>query len=507
MNDLASFAADFADIPAIVGTGLPGLRRARYLLIHIDDPQAALHWLRQVLALGLVQSLDQVRRGAPQRRWWQRARAAAPAPGVARLQESVTLAFSHAGLLALGLQDDDELPFPSAFRAGMASTLRRQLLGDASDPPWRWGDAGEQGEFVAHILVAHCWHDDATPAPPLDPAALPAGLRALVVSSCPSYIDASAQAGAAPAMFEPFGFRDGVGQPVLAGLSLSAFERRVRAEAGELFADRVVQPGEFVLGQPNEYAERAYCPSVRGWPGERSPAAGFGRNGSYLAVRQIAQHVQVFNDFVAAHPALNMGEAFVGRDRAHGRSPLGVAQPPSEVDAFRYLQTDAQGFECPRGAHVRRAHPRDALARSVQEGIATSKIHRLLRRGRVYTESCARGGAVDACAGLAAQRDGAQPCGRGLMFVALNADLERQFEFVQRSWIAGSRFGDLSDEQDPLLGTAADRAFTLQGCPVGQRIGALPRFTTVLGGGYFLAPGLGALRLLATGKLSGVGRP
>ena len=226
--------------------------------------------------------------------------------------------------------------------------------------------------------------------------------------------------------------------------------------------------------------------------------------GSYLAVRQIAQHVQVFNDFVAAHPALNMGEAFVGRDRAHGRSPLGIAQPPSEVDAFRYLQTDAQGFECPRGAHVRRAHPRDALARSVQEGIATSKIHRLLRRGRVYTESCARGGAVDACAGRAAQRDGAQPCGRGLMFVALNADLERQFEFVQRSWIAGSRFGDLSDEQDPLLGTAANRAFTLQGCPVGQRIGALPRFTTVLGGGYFLAPGLGALRLLATGKLADI---
>jgi hypothetical protein len=47
---------------------------------------------------------------------------------------------------------------------------------------------------------------------------------------------------------------------------------------------------------------------------------------------------------------------------------------------------------------------------------------------------------------------------------------------VQRSWISGFRFGDLSDEQDPLLGTDTDRAFTIQGCPLGRRISHLPRF-------------------------------
>lgn len=88
------------------------------------------------------------------------------------------------------------------------------------------------------------------------------------------------------------------------------------------------------------------------------------------------------------------------------------------------------------------------------------------------------------------------------MFVALNTDFERQFEFVQKSWIAGSRFGDLADEQDPLLGTGPDRAFTVQGCPVGERIGPLPRFTTVRGGGYFFAPSLTALRWLAQEKES-----
>ena len=501
MNPLDSFVADLADVPAIVGSGLPGLRRSRYLLIHIDDAQAALAWLRQVLALDVVHSVQQVRCGKPGRRWWQREREDAPQRRSERVEESVTLAFSHAGLCALGAEDDPELPFPSAFRTGMASPLRRSLLGDEPEP-WRWGDAGEAGEFTAHMLVAHCWEEDVEPAPALDPAALPAGLRVLAVSSCPSYVDPMAP-GAGPAMYEPFGFRDGIGQPVLAGLALSTFEHRAREAAGAAFDDRVVQPGEFVLGQLNEYTERAYAPSLRHWPGERSADGGFGRNGSYLAVRQIAQHVSTFHDFVAAHPALQGGAALVGRHAADGRSLLGVARAPSEIDAFRYLQTDANGFECPRGAHTRRAQPRDALSHSVARGIASSKLHRLLRRGRVYTEACTAGGAIDACHGLPAGRDCKHPCGHGLMFVALAADLERQFEFVQRTWINGARFGDLSDEPDPLLGTSPQRAFSLQGCPVGQRIEALPRFTTVLGGGYFFAPGLRALRWLAEGKQFG----
>ena len=58
---------------------------------------------------------------------------------------------------------------------------------------------------------------------------------------------------------------------------------------GRLFDDRLIQPGEFVLGQLNEYGERSYCPNVEGWPREASATGGFGRNGTYLAVRQIEQ--------------------------------------------------------------------------------------------------------------------------------------------------------------------------------------------------------------------------
>lgn len=513
-EQLETFRQGFDDIPAIVGTGLPQLRRARYLMIRIDDAHAARSWLRELMDSDVVHSLARVRaKNLPKKKVGREPAPAKPSRTVTQL---VTVAFSYAGLQALGVREDERFPFPTPFRAGGASTLRRQLLGDAQEPAWQWGDVPADGGFEVHIFIAHYWseHHAGEPLALLDPARLPDGLHALSMSSCPSYI--AAPDSPEPAVFEPFGFRDGIGQPVLEGMGLSSAERKSKEASGQLFDDRLIQPGEFVLGQLNEYGERSYCPNVEGWPRDASAVAGFGRNGTYLAVRQIEQHVAVFNQFTSGHAVPMLGNMMVGRRKpgadcpkdAAGYSVLSSALPPSEMDAFRYLALDANGLECPRGAHARRANPRDALSEGVKGGIVSSKLHRLLRRGRVYSEGCTRGASgADACPGHAAGRDGDTPCGRGLMFVALNTDFERQFEFVQKSWIAGPRFGDLADEQDPLLGTSPDRAFTVQGCPVGQRIGSLPRFTTVRGGGYFLAPSLTALRWLAQEKEAAAAQP
>jgi putative iron-dependent peroxidase len=503
-DQLEGFRQACGDIQAIVGTGFPGLRRARYLLIRIHEPEVARGWLRQLLDAGLVHGIGHLRRhgqgGEPM------ADAAARSEAHA-LKQSAYVALSHAGLQTLGLQDDPLLPFPSAFRSGMASPLRRQLFGESGEAPLDWGDVEGTGcPFVVHMFVAHYWHVDAgLPAPLLDPAQMPPGLDAQAVSTCPSYIEEPVQPGGDPAIFEPFGSRDGIGQPVLAGLKLSRSERASRLAAGKLFEDRIVMPGEFVLGQKNEYGESAYCPNVLGWPAARpSAATGFGRNGSYLAVRQIVQHVASFRGFAAAHPGLGLAERFIGRRKNQwnvdspddGYSLLDGAEPPAEIDAFRYLEADADGFGCPRGAHARRANPRDTLAVGVQRGISDSKLHRMLRRGRVFATGCATAACSEDCRGHRDARSGEPPCGQGMMFVALNADLERQFEFVQQNWIAGSRFGDLSDERDPILGVGA-RSFTVQGCPVGQRIEPLPRFTTVTGSGYFFLPSLSALDWLS----------
>ncbi|RZI97608.1 MAG: peroxidase [Variovorax sp.] len=482
-QDTTDLARDFDDIQAIVGTGFTRLRQGHYLLLQVEDAARARQWIGVLLASGLVRHLGQVRRvhvaGEP------------PAAATERtpIPESVTLAISHAGLEALGLADHAERPFPSAFRTGMADPSRRALLGDDPAMDWDWGDTGAAGDAV-HLLVGHFWAEDAAPAAWLAPQECAAwGLRVHVVPTCPAYIDppAAEGSGAEPGSREPFGFRDGLSQPVPRGIAWSRAEKRARERAGKaLFADRQVALGEFVLGHVNEYREASYCPDVRWAAAEGAAArfAGFGRNGSYMAVRQIQQHVAVFEAFARNCPVPDIAERMMGR-RKDGRA---MAAESAELDGFRYLAEDAEGFRCPRGAHVRRANPRDALSRSIEDGVAGSRLHRLLRRGRVYTDDTAAPG-----------RECEVGQGEGLMFIALNADIDRQFEFIQREWINGARFGNLRDEQDPILGSAPGRAFSLQGLPVGMRIGDLPRFTTVRGGGYFFVPGLAALRFIANG--------
>ena len=99
---------------------------------------------------------------------------------------------------------------------------------------------------------------------------------------------------------EAFGFRDGLAQPVIRGLKVEESDGLKQAirDAGPLYDDRVVAPGEFILGYRNEYGELTYCPNLEGWMGDAGHTDGrFGLNGSYLAVRQIEQKVEAFEKF------------------------------------------------------------------------------------------------------------------------------------------------------------------------------------------------------------------
>ena len=89
---------------------------------------------------------------------------------------------------------------------------------------------------------------------------------------------------------------------------------------------------------------------------------------------------------------------------------------------------------------------------------------------------------------------------RGLHFICLCADLARQFEFVQQTWLDNPVFNGLDGEVDPVVGGQTDGAvMTLQKAPVRRRITGVPDFVTLLGGAYFFVPGINALRWLATG--------
>ena len=93
--------------------------------------------------------------------------------------------------------------------------------------------------------------------------------------------------------------------------------------------------------------------------------------------------------------------------------------------------------------------------------------------------------------------DGAK---RGLIFICLNSDIERQFEFVQQTWLNNPVFGGLDAEVDPLVGNLAkgDCVYTVQSQPMRSRVHNLERFVSVKGGAYFFLPSIRGLRYLAS---------
>jgi deferrochelatase/peroxidase EfeB len=128
--------------------------------------------------------------------------------------------------------------------------------------------------------------------------------------------------------------------------------------------------------------------------------------------------------------------------------------------------------------------------------IASTRFHRILRRGREYGAPPTPEQALEASA--------FDP-GSGLNFICLNANIARQFEFIQGAWVMSSKFGGMTGETDPLLGNreklatgdATDKFVQPQEAGPCTVIDGVPQFVTVRGGAYFFLPSVRALKFLA----------
>jgi hypothetical protein len=79
--------------------------------------------------------------------------------------------------------------------------------------------------------------------------------------------------------------------------------------------------------------------------------------------------------------------------------------------------------------------------------------------------------------------------------MCLDTDIERQFEFVQQTWLLNSSFATLFQEVDPLVGPAG--RMTIRDGPL-RRTARLETFVRMAGGDYFFLPGLPAVQFLAS---------
>jgi len=474
---------DLKDIQGIVLSGYGDLHCASYVFLNVTEAVAARRWLGSIL--------DQIKTSEP------------PPEQVSALNVALT----HHGLARLGLDDETLDTFSRPFVEGMATPHRSRILGDRDENApenWAWGGTDkeghtDEGKAVDILLMVFAENEELLKA-----------LLAKTTAEFPQNGVAEIErlgAGRNDDSHEHFGFADGMGQP--------AIEDTFQVKKAP--ARNVIKAGEILLGYVNDYGKPADSPSVSAGldsahalpdpapvneaPQDQGTRHDLGRNGTYLVFRQLAQDVKKFCLFLDEATRTLDGEIdqkagerlaakFVGRWQ-HG-APL-VLSPEADdpalkdADDFGYRETDPHGFKCPIGSHVRRSNPRDTIGPDGATALATANRHRILRRGRSY------GVRPD-------DRRVEDGVPRGLLFLCLNADIERQFEFVQQTWVNNPVFGGLNGEVDPLIGNLSkgDEIFTVQKDPLRARVHNLERFVTVKGGAYFFLPSLRALRYLAS---------
>lgn len=451
-----------------------------------------------------------------------------------------SLGLTWQGLRKMGLDANALESFDRPFKEGMFQEDRLRRLGDRRGDDWlptvieggpHWS-GNTPLDAAARDAAAHAFADDG-PDVSEQRITTPLTVHAMLLLYAADEDQADAWCRTVDAALTPHGVRTVRSLP----LDLRPDERGIAREHFG-FADGVSQPvpyapgvvtmpdgsdaphdpwngvplGEILMGHRNGHNEIAPGPVVRDTP--RAQAAGLpahprgegfrdlGLDGSYMVVRELHQDVSAFwksmdagaarinaSDPVGGKPvdADWIASRVIGRDRdGNLLCPAGVL-PPNAYDQpdndFGFFDRDRHGHGCPMGSHVRRGNPRDGLAPKPSDRqtlLDAANNHRILRRGRKFGPDIADP-RVD---------DGKE---RGLLFICLNTDITRQFEFVQQTWMLNPNFAFLYDETDPLIGPAG--TMTIPETPL-RRIIKVDTFIKMAGGEYFFLPSMPALAYL-----------
>ncbi len=471
-----------ADLQGIVLSGYGHLGHAVFLFLRIVDGKLAKTWLRRIIPATTTA-----------KPWPEEPDGTKRKPA-----NALHIALTYKGLEMLALPRECLLSFPREFAEGIAA--RADVLGDTGDSaPENWQVGGPNSDEVHALLMLHA-ADHATAERLLEEH------RGLLRIGNGSLREVTAERGRRLAgSMEHFGFHDGISQPEIEGVA--------RHRKGDL---PPVKPGEFVLGYLNEYNVFPPSPLVHTandpagilprFPNGALPdCRDFGRHGTYLVYRKLAQDVAGFWRFIGTNADNEPGRTrwlaakFIGRWPSG--APLTLATDQDDPAArnenrFTYLPRDAEGHGCPIGSHIRRCNPRDSrLNDTPEESLRTSTRHRIVRRGIPYGEPLFDAQEIQDGKAPVDLRDDGNP--RGLQFLCINASIARQFEFVQQTWANNPSFNALYENKDPIIGdNDGSGCMIIPRHPIRQRIARVPRFVTVKGGGYFFLPSITALRYL-----------
>lgn len=487
---------------------------------------------------------------------WGKSEAGGAGPTLLRKPPiTLNIGFTFLGLRALDLPTRTLRLLPDEFIDGMG--CRADILGDVEGSAPRHWDPVWHAHLDGSVRPVHVWvslnvgaNPDGTPLPELglwtawlqELAAKSNGGVALLAGhgadgqglwqDSAALMEPGPDGTMIPQPKEPFGFTDGISDPVFRGQFQADAEARAVIGAGKIAEGpydpktswKALETGEFILGQVDEGQE---------FPVATQPS-GFAGNGTFMVWRKLRQDVPGFKAEMRRQAALwkqvtgiaddveayeTVSAKLVGRWRSgipllaapswadHQRlmaewadcidpalrKPRDDARHLERLAAFAQLLTgfrygdDPDGAKCPFGAHIRRANPRDMLDPLLSETHGASTLtnrRRILRRGLPYADP-----------------DGEQ----GVIMMAICSSIFRQFEFIQQQWMSYGLDFEAGNDTCPLTGNRAESSKHV--IPAGPAnatpfIAAnLPEFVTTRGGDYFFVPSLTAIRMIAMGTV------
>jgi Dyp-type peroxidase family len=417
----------------------------------------------------------------------------------------LNIALSATGLTTIGAAGTETLP--AEFGQGMAA--QAQALGDVDDSaPAHWLAPFNTGATPVHamiILAADSSED------------LDAGYGRLQAKIASTHVT---EVGHHDGNVRPepnrghehFGFKDGISQPSILGITESSKD-----------GTDTIATGEFLIGSPDMdgtisgQSPPQQAPPGPGQPGYPAPTPTPGpafpdwtKNGSFVVYRRLRQDVGAFSQFVAQQAQAvgmdpgQLAAKLVGRWRSGAPMESVPSLPPGtdpsstdpsiatpavlgddQINNFDYEPGDADGSRVPRAAHIRKVNPRS----SNPPGKPESNRHRILRRGIPYGPEFQQG----------EQPYGQEPIGddrdRGLFFLCYQSSLARGFNFLQQTWANARDFPQGGDGEDPIISQAlAERDFNL---PPQTTHLMMARWVFTTGGEFFFSPSISALAQLS----------
>jgi deferrochelatase/peroxidase EfeB len=465
---------------------------------------------------------------------------------------ATNIAFTYEGLRHLDVPEDTLHGFPDEFSMGMKA--RRDIVGDTGpnhfsrwDPVWN--AEGDREAQRVHILISINGKTEEVlekqyqkiqqilsqaigklPEIPAPGVKQLAGHRGAGRDDLP-YQPAGALVGRWNK--EHFGYNDGISGTYFEGCGedpklVIGGGKPTGKDPRTLEGWEPLKAGEFILGHPDESC--AY-PEAPGPPL-------FSRNGTFLVYRKLHQNVASFNSYLESEGARFPGgkEALAAKFAGRWRNGAPLALFPTEESANQFVNEiaalkqkvqnnsatsseksrleelklqlvafdyvdDLDGAKCPFGAHTRRGNPRSALMFG-QKGAfgpafdtpaALTNRRRMLRRGLPY--------------GLVEEHPSDEG-DHGVIILLLNADLSRQFEFVQQQWFNFGNDFRLANDQDPILGNhGINKECRGKGRMVieGDKdkppyfCSNMPTLVETRGGDYFFVPSMTCLRMIGLG--------